>query len=108
MVHLNLAPVPMLPLLRAFLLAAAAKAGGSLVLLQAHTGRIPQVAETSPAFRWMMRSVLRLVDLFIVVSRPTYDFVKGLSNKVRLVPNGIRVDVNRLSELASVGARITE
>ena len=66
-VHLNLAPVPLLPLLRAGALAAAARRAGAAVVLHAHTGRLP-AALRRPGYRAAFRAVSRIVDRLVVVS----------------------------------------
>lgn len=66
-VHLNLAATPTLPLLRALALAAAARLGGSAVVLHAHTGQVEECVRR-PVFRWLLRLVPRVTDRFVVVS----------------------------------------
>ena len=90
-VHLNLAPAPTFPLLRAILLSAAAKAARSRVMLHAHSGRIERCAE-SRTYRRLLRLASRVVDEFIVVSRPAERVVAEARNRVIYLPNGIDVD----------------
>jgi glycosyltransferase involved in cell wall biosynthesis len=89
-VHLNLAPAPVLPLLRALALCAAAKLAGARIVLHAHSGRLERSAE-QPAYRLILGVVLRLVDSFVVVSRSAQVAVGRLSSKTRWIPNGIDV-----------------
>ncbi|MDP9227411.1 MAG: hypothetical protein M3P18_26905, partial [Actinomycetota bacterium] len=67
-VHLNLAPVPLLPLIRAGVLVWAGRAAGCRVILHAHTGRLPAAVRS-----WEYRAVLRAVaggaDTLVVVSK---------------------------------------
>ena len=87
-VHLNLAPAPLLPLLRAIVLAAAARAARSAVILHAHTGRL-HIAARSRAYRAALRVALRVVDELVVVSRLAEDAVKRLGGSVTHLVNGI-------------------
>jgi glycosyltransferase involved in cell wall biosynthesis len=87
-VHLNLAPAPTLPLARAALLAAAARAGRARVILHAHTGRLPLSAERA-AYRALLRIVGRLVDVLVVVSRDAERAARSCGVDVVYVPNGV-------------------
>src|SRR5262245_4827117 len=66
-VHLNVAPAPSLPLIRAISLCAAARAAGARTILHAHTGRL-QTCARSAGYRALLRSALALADAFVVVS----------------------------------------
>jgi glycosyltransferase involved in cell wall biosynthesis len=88
-VHLNLAPVPTLPLLRAMVLTLAARAGGARVLLHAHTGRLQTVAASSRTYRTLLRLTLRLVDRLIVVSKAAEAAARPLGANVVRVDNGV-------------------
>jgi glycosyltransferase involved in cell wall biosynthesis len=108
-VHLNLAPVPLLPLIRALALCSAAKLADARVILHAHSGRLEGSID-APLYRLILRVVLRLVDSFVVVSKPAHDAVGRLSDKTRYIPNGIDVSPvpagpkpNDLPTLAFVG-----
>jgi glycosyltransferase involved in cell wall biosynthesis len=87
-VHLNLAAAPSLPLLRALLLAAAARAGGARVILHAHTGRLDRSAR-SPVYRSLLRLVGRLVDRLVVVSLAAEHTARRLAPRVIRIPNGV-------------------
>jgi glycosyltransferase involved in cell wall biosynthesis len=108
-VHLNLAPAPVLPLIRALVLCAAAKMAGARVILHAHSGRLERSVDR-PVYRLILRVVLRLVDSFVVVSKTGHDAVGGLSSKTSYIPNGIDARLvptgpkaNDLPTLAFVG-----
>jgi glycosyltransferase involved in cell wall biosynthesis len=66
-VHLNLSPAPVLPLIRALLLAVAGRMAGARVVLHAHTGRLPE-AVAGRAYRVVLRATLRVVSVLVVVS----------------------------------------
>jgi glycosyltransferase involved in cell wall biosynthesis len=87
-VHLNLAAAPSLPLLRALLLAAAARARGARVILHAHTGRLDRSAR-SPVYRALMRLVGRVVDQLVVVSVAAERTARGLAPRVVRIENGV-------------------
>lgn len=90
-VHLNVAPTPLLPLLRALLLCAASKAAGAKVLLHAHTGRLPKCTQ-SPAYRFFLRWSRPLIDTLIVVSKEAEAAMSGLGYEVLHLENGVDVD----------------
>ena len=87
-VHLNVAPAPALPLLRAIVLCAAARAAGARTILHAHSGRIDRCAQ-SPLYRALLRSALALTHAFVVVSSSAECAVSALgAAKVVRIPNG--------------------
>ena len=92
-VHLNLSPAPLLPLLRALLLVLAARAAGARVVLHAHTGRLH-----ASAARWSYRAALRaallFVDSFVVVSRDAERAAARLGRGVVRLENA--VDTGRI------------
>lgn len=90
-VHLNLAPVPLLPLIRAITLAAAARLGGARVVLHAHTGRM-QSGVDRRVYRALLRSSRALVDVFVVVSEAGRAAAQAAGVDALLIQNG--VDVN--------------
>lgn len=90
-VHLNVAPTPLLPLLRALLLCAASKVAGARVLLHAHTGRLPKCAQ-SAAYRFVLRHSRRLIDALIVVSKEAEAAVGSLGYEGLHLENGVDVD----------------
>jgi len=87
-VHLNLAPVPTLPLLRAFVLALAARLGGARVLLHAHTGRLHSAVGNN-YYRLLLRLTLKVVDRLIVVSKPAEEAARMLGSNVVRLSNGV-------------------
>jgi glycosyltransferase involved in cell wall biosynthesis len=88
-VHLNVAPAPALPLLRAIVLCAAARAAGARTILHAHSGRIDRCAR-SALYRALLRSALALTQAFVVVSSSAERAVSALgAAKVVRIPNGI-------------------
>lgn len=88
-VHLNLAPAPTLPLLKAIVLALAARSAGARVVLHAHTGRL-HTSAGSIFYRSLLRLVGRAVDVFVVVSRPALDVVRKTGTaRVERIENGI-------------------
>jgi glycosyltransferase involved in cell wall biosynthesis len=89
-VHLNLAPVPLLPLLRALLLCVAARAAGSRAILHAHTGRLSRHVG-SPLYRLVLRSVGRMADRIVVVSAETERALRALGIPAVQLQNGIAV-----------------
>jgi glycosyltransferase involved in cell wall biosynthesis len=89
-VHLNLAPAPLLPLLRALILCSTAKLARARVILHAHSGRLER-SINQRTFRVAMALVLRLVDSFVVVSRSARAAVGRVSTKATYIPNGIDV-----------------
>lgn len=90
-VHLNVAPTPLLPLFRALTLCAAARAAGAKVLLHAHSGRLPECVQ-SPLYRLALRLSCALIDTFIVVSREAYEAIDRLGCNVLHLDNGIDVE----------------
>jgi glycosyltransferase involved in cell wall biosynthesis len=90
-VHLNVAPTPALPLLRATLLCAAARAAGARTILHAHSGRLDRCSR-SALYRALLRVVLALTHAFVVVSSSAERTVSslGTGNVVR-IPNGVDV-----------------
>ena len=90
-VHLNLAPAPLLPMLRAIVLVAAAKLARARVVLHAHTGRM-HIAAESRAYRAALGIATRLVDEMIVVSHLAVDAVQGIGRSATHLPNGIDLE----------------
>lgn len=89
-VHLNLAPAPMLPLLRALVLATAARSRRTRVVLHAHSGRLPACLRRR-AYRIVFRLVCVVVVAFVVVSAEAERAGRRISGKVMRIPNGIEV-----------------
>jgi glycosyltransferase involved in cell wall biosynthesis len=89
-VHLNLAPVPTLPLLRALALSLSAKAAGASVVLHAHSGLIERYIRR-PIYRLLLRVTLRVVDRFVVVSQTAEGAITFARRKVVRLQNGIDV-----------------
>jgi glycosyltransferase involved in cell wall biosynthesis len=88
LVHLNLAPAPALPLLRAVALSLAARAGGARVILHAHTGRL-EACLHSRLYRVLFPLALRAADLFVVVSRPAEGAARRFGGNVARLENGV-------------------
>lgn len=88
-VHLNVAPVPLLPLLRALVLSAAARSRGRRLILHAHTGRLHRFSDQL-AYRTTLRALVGLVDAFVVVSGVEEEAVLRATGRrpIRL-PNGV-------------------
>jgi glycosyltransferase involved in cell wall biosynthesis len=91
LVHLNLAPAPALPLLRAFVLVAAAKAARARVVLHAHSGRLESCVRQMH-YRTLLRLVLAVADAFIVVSKPAEVAISSLGGNVIRIENGVDID----------------
>ena len=90
-VHLNVAPTPALPLLRATLLCAAARAAGARTILHAHSGRLDRCFR-SAVYRALLRVALALTHAFVVVSSSAERTVSSLgTGKVVRIPNGVDV-----------------
>jgi glycosyltransferase involved in cell wall biosynthesis len=97
-VHINVAPAPTLPLARAMLLCAAARAGRAATILHAHSGRLDTCAR-SLLYRALLRATLSITDAFVVVSASGERVVSsvGGADKVVRLPNGI--DVRRFAPM---------
>jgi glycosyltransferase involved in cell wall biosynthesis len=89
-VHLHLAPAPMLPLLRAIVLCAAARLAQCRVILHAHTNRVP-VYVGDLLYRSFLRLALKLVHAFVAVSRETAAALADLGSDPVFIANGIDV-----------------
>lgn len=87
-VHLNLAAVPLLPLVRAFALCVAARLAGAAVILHMHTGRLERQTG-SVAFRLMLRATARVADTLIVVSEPAAAAVRRMGARAVSLANGV-------------------
>lgn len=87
-VHLNLAPVPLLPLLRAMVLATAARMAGSRVVLHAHTGRL-EAEVIKPFYRTFLRSSRTLIDVFVVVSEQGARALRRVGIEPVILENGV-------------------
>jgi glycosyltransferase involved in cell wall biosynthesis len=89
-VHFNLAPVPLLPLIRAVVLAAAAKLRGAAVVMHAHTGRL-QAGVDRTLYRTVLRMTRRLFDALVVVSEGGRLAARRAGIDAVLIQNGVRV-----------------
>jgi len=69
-------------------LTATAKARGTRVILHAHTGRLHRFAHL-PVYRFFLRILLVVTDVFIVVSSQARDALQGIGGTVLLLENGI-------------------
>ena len=88
-VHLNLAPVGMLPLLRAMLISACAKLSGTAVILHAHAGGLAETASRSVLYRALMKLSKVVIDRIVVVSRDSESALSCLRGGVSFIANGI-------------------
>jgi len=88
LVHLNLAPAPVLPLLRAIALSLAARLGGARVILHAHTGRL-EACLHSRLYRLLFPLALRVADRVVVVSRPAELVARQFGGNVVRLENGV-------------------
>jgi glycosyltransferase involved in cell wall biosynthesis len=86
-VHLNLAATPTLPLIRAFVLTAAARLAGARVILHAHTGLIEDCVRNG-VFRSLLRLELRVAATMIVVSRAAESAARPFG-RVNYLANGV-------------------
>jgi glycosyltransferase involved in cell wall biosynthesis len=88
-VHLNVAPAPALPLVRAVLLCAVSRVAGARTILHAHTGRLDRCARRAE-YRALLRAALFVTDAFVVVSSSAEHSLSELgAGTVVLLPNGI-------------------
>jgi glycosyltransferase involved in cell wall biosynthesis len=88
-VHLNVAPAPTLPLIRALVLSATAKLRVRRVVLHAHTGRL-HAFTSGLVYRVALRIIVRLVDAFVVVSEIEEQAVlRATGRKPVRLPNGV-------------------
>src|SRR6185369_2457943 len=72
-------------------LSVAAKAGGSRVILHAHTGLLATALRRGP-YRRLLRVALRGVDVLVVVSRDAEQAVRSMGRPVVRIANGVPVD----------------
>ncbi len=87
-VHLNLAPAPLLPLVRAISLALAARSAGARVVLHAHSGRL-HLAARGRAYRLALRALVRATDAIVVVSDNGVETVRAAGGDAELLPNAV-------------------
>jgi len=91
LVHLNLAATPLLPLVRALLLALAGRAVGARVILHAHTGQLESSLRSRP-YRVVFRMVGRVAHAIVVVSEPAEAAAVPLVRRVMRIENGIPLE----------------
>jgi glycosyltransferase involved in cell wall biosynthesis len=87
-VHLNLAPAPLLPLLRAIALAAAARSAGARALVHAHSGRL-HVAARARSYRLLLGALVRVSDAIVVVSADGAATIRAAGGRPTLLPNAV-------------------
>jgi glycosyltransferase involved in cell wall biosynthesis len=87
-VHLNVAPAPLLPLLRTCLLASAARSAGVGVIVHAHSGRL-QIAARRVSYRLALKALVRIVDAVAVVSTDGGDVIRRVGGTAWLIRNGV-------------------
>jgi glycosyltransferase involved in cell wall biosynthesis len=87
-VHLHLAPAPLLPLIRAIVLLATARLAGARTILHAHSGRL-HIAARSAVYRIGLRVLGRLADRTITVSADGLRTLEHADVRVELLANAI-------------------
>lgn len=87
-VHLHLAPAPLLPLMRAIALVSAARLAGARTLVHAHSGRLHIVAR-SRVYRAALRVLALLADRIAVVSDDGVHTIADVGGRAVLVTNSI-------------------
>jgi glycosyltransferase involved in cell wall biosynthesis len=90
-VHLQLAPAPLLPRARACSLVVAARLAGAKTIVHAHSGRMHTVAASSAAYRSGLRTLVRLADRIVVVSDDGATAVRHAGGSPVVIPNAIAV-----------------
>lgn len=88
-VHLNVAPLGVLPLFRALLMAACAKLSGTAVILHAHAGGLAEIVARSAFYRALMKLSRWVVDEVVVVSRDSEAALGRLRKGVSFIANGV-------------------
>jgi glycosyltransferase involved in cell wall biosynthesis len=91
-VHLHLAPVPLLPLTRAIILLTTARLAGARTLLHAHSGRL-HTAARSRSFRIGLRVLGLLADRTIAVSADGLRALERVGARAELLANGLDTGV---------------
>jgi glycosyltransferase involved in cell wall biosynthesis len=102
-VHLNLAPIGVLPLVRAMLISACAKLSGAAVILHAHAGGLAETASRSVLYRALMKLSKVVIDRIVVVSRDSESALSRLRGDVSFIANGID-----LKEFTTEGREVGE
>lgn len=87
-VHVHLAPAPLLPLIRAIVLLTAARLAGARTLLHAHSGRL-HIAARSVVYRTGLRVLGLLADRTIAVSADGLRTLENAGVHVELLANGL-------------------
>jgi len=87
-VHLHLAPAPLLPLLRAIVLLAVARLAKARTVLHAHSGRL-HIAARSPVYRVGLRVLGLLADRTIAVSTDGLRALQAAGVRAELLANGV-------------------
>jgi glycosyltransferase involved in cell wall biosynthesis len=87
-VHMHLAPAPLLPLVRAIVLLAAARLAGARTLLHAHSGRL-HIAARSRVYRIGLRVLGLVADRTIAVSADGLRTLEQADVRVELVANAL-------------------
>lgn len=91
-VHLHSALAPSSTAVRAGFLGLAARAGGSLVILHVHGGKVPGWVDGRVS-RGLTRWVLAPANLIVAVSRGGYEALLPVAgDRIRFVRNGVEVD----------------
>jgi glycosyltransferase involved in cell wall biosynthesis len=87
-VHLHVAPAPLLPLIRATVLLAAARLAGARTILHAHSGRL-HIAARSAAYRTGLRVLGLLADRTIAVSADGLRTLQHADVRAELLANAL-------------------
>lgn len=87
-VHLHLAPAPLLPLIRAIVLLGTARLAGARTILHAHSGRL-HIAAESVIYRAALRVLGLLADRTIAVSADGLHTLQHAGVRVELLANAL-------------------
>lgn len=87
-VHLHLAPAPLLPLIRAIVLLATARLAGARTILHAHSGRL-HIAARGTIYRGTLRVLGLLADRTIAVSADGLRTFQHAGVRVELLANAL-------------------
>jgi glycosyltransferase involved in cell wall biosynthesis len=91
-VHMHLAPAPLLPLARAIGLLAAARLAGARTILHAHSGRL-HIAARSVVYRAGLRLLALVADRVIAVSADGLRTLEKAGARVELLANAVDTGV---------------
>ncbi|MEX0984534.1 MAG: glycosyltransferase family 4 protein [Actinomycetota bacterium] len=103
-VHLHVAPAPLLPLVRASALAVAGRISGAKVIVHAHSGRMHIAAASSRSYRAGLRSLVRIAHRIVVVSSDGAGALRRAGGHPITLPNA--VDIGPSDPPSRPGSRI--